>query len=301
VTLLSRALCEYGQGLFVAGTDQSHLPHSGSQQAHGRGHLAYFEFVGRFLAKCLLEGELVGARFAPFVYKRILGRKVTYRDMAAVDEDFYKHRLLWLRDNDITGILFEDFTYTPPNGRAVELCPGGARKAVCEGNKLEYLDLLVEYRLSLEREPQLRALLQGFYSLVSARELRHLTEGELAQALEGEEGFDLEDLKDHARYTQGAKATTADVQMFWRVLGTFSPSQKGQFLQFVTGCPRGPLVGASGLDPLFTVQRVPKTNKLPTASTCFNRLKLPAYGDEGLLRRKLLTAIEEGAEGFAFT
>jgi len=35
--------------------------------------------------------------------------------------------------------------------------------------------------------------------------------------------------------------------------------------------------------------------RLPTASTCFNILKLPAYSSQSVLKVKLLTAIRSGA------
>lgn len=40
-----------------------------------------------------------------------------------------------------------------------------------------------------------------------------------------------------------------------------------------------------------------RTQRLPTAHTCFNHLMLPSYRDKGTLRDRLLLAIEN-AEGF---
>jgi len=51
----------------------------------------------------------------------------------------------------------------------------------------------------------------------------------------------------------------------------------------------------------FQIHRVAgDSNRLPTAHTCFNQLDLPEYSDEDKLRRSLLVAIREGAEGFGF-
>ena len=38
-----------------------------------------------------------------------------------------------------------------------------------------------------------------------------------------------------------------------------------------------------------------KTARLPTAATCFNTLKLPAYSKKATLREKLLYSIRAGA------
>jgi hypothetical protein len=50
-----------------------------------------------------------------------------------------------------------------------------------------------------------------------------------------------------------------------------------------------------------TISRDLATDKLPTASTCFNMLKLPEFPTEYELRRMALIAIRHGAEGFTFS
>ena len=41
-------------------------------------------------------------------------------------------------------------------------------------------------------------------------------------------------------------------------------------------------------------------DRLPAAHTCFNQLDLPQYDSYERLRAQLLTAMNEGAEGFGF-
>ena len=54
--------------------------------------------------------------------------------------------------------------------------------------------------------------------------------------------------------------------------------------------------------PPFTIQRVPRSDKLPSASTCFNLLKLPDYSDSATtLPTKLRLSVVEGTTGFAFS
>ena len=71
-----------------------------------------------------------------------------------------------------------------------------------------------------------------------------------------------------------------------------------RFLGFVTSCSRPPLLGFATLRPAFGITRVPITSdaeKLPSAGTCFNLLKLPRYSSEAVLREKLLLSIRSGA------
>jgi ubiquitin-protein ligase E3 C len=44
-----------------------------------------------------------------------------------------------------------------------------------------------------------------------------------------------------------------------------------------------------------------RTDRLPTASTCMNLLKLPPYTSMSVLKQKLLIAIEQGNTGFELT
>ena len=72
--------------------------------------------------------------------------------------------------------------------------------------------------------------------------------------------------------------------------------QKRKLLKFVTSCSRPPLLGFKELDPPFCIQNAgAEPDRLPTASTCMNLLKLPEFRDEQSLRTKLLYAIESDA------
>ena len=71
--------------------------------------------------------------------------------------------------------------------------------------------------------------------------------------------------------------------------------RRAALLKFVTACERGPSLGFGALEPPFTIRKIPDADKLPSASTCFNTLKLPSYSSEKVLRERLLTSIHSGA------
>ena len=58
----------------------------------------------------------------------------------------------------------------------------------------------------------------------------------------------------------------------------------------------------SQLEPKFTIQWVPNPTgeKLPSASTCFNILKLPDYKSKKTLKEKILYSIRSNS-GFGLT
>jgi hypothetical protein len=77
-----------------------------------------------------------------------------------------------------------------------------------------------------------------------------------------------------------------------------STPRSGYAAQGTSALPPGgfaELMGSEGTQ-LFTLQQVAwEAQRLPQASTCFNQLLLPAYGDVGVMREKLELAITETA------
>jgi len=59
------------------------------------------------------------------------------------------------------------------------------------------------------------------------------------------------------------------------------------------------LQGMGGVNK-FSIHKAFNTSQLPTSHTCFNQLDLPQYHSKELLRKRLILAITEGKEGFAF-
>lgn len=49
------------------------------------------------------------------------------------------------------------------------------------------------------------------------------------------------------------------------------------------------------LNPQFSIQSSGLENRMPTASTCLNLLKVPIIQEEKILRNKILEAIEQQA------
>lgn len=109
--------------------------------------------------------------------------------------------------------------------------------------------------------------------------------------------INLEDWKSYTRYAGGYTSLDPYIVQFWAILDSFSEAERGLLLRFITSVPRPPSLGFSALNPPFTIQRVDVENdaRLPTASTCFNILKLPRYSSKAVLKEKLLLAINSRA------
>ncbi|EPS68651.1 hypothetical protein M569_06117, partial [Genlisea aurea] len=93
------------------------------------------------------------------------------------------------------------------------------------------------------------------------------------------------------------------IKIFWEIIHDLNLENQRKFLKFVTGCSRGPLLGFKYLEPRFCIQRTAgeasdqALDRLPTAATCMNLLKLPPYKSKEQMEQKLLYAINS-APGF---
>jgi ubiquitin-protein ligase E3 C len=75
------------------------------------------------------------------------------------------------------------------------------------------------------------------------------------------------------------------ISMFWQVVAELSEDEKRKLVKFITSCYRPPLLGFQELLPLFAIRDATNDQeRLPTASTCVNLLKLPVYTDIRTLR-----------------
>ena len=130
--------------------------------------MSHFKFVGRVIGKSIYDGRLLDAYFNRAFYKQILGREVDMRDLESIDPEYHKS-LQWMLDNDITGVIDQEFTIEDDQfgeKKVVELKEGGAAIPVTEENKQEYVRLVVSYRLDNSIKQQIKAFLEGFYEYV---------------------------------------------------------------------------------------------------------------------------------------
>ncbi|KAF9976767.1 hypothetical protein BGZ73_007902 [Actinomortierella ambigua] len=270
-------------------------------------HLSFFKFVGRVIGKAIYDGRLLDAYFTRSFYKHILGRPVDYRDVEAIDPEYYKS-LVWMLENDITDIVDETFSVETDdfgNTKVVDLKPNGRNIPVTEENKHEYVKLITEQKLTLAIKDQIHSFLQGFHEIIPAQLISIFNEQELELLISGLPDIDIDEWKNNAEYHNYSSSSPA-IQWFWRAVRSFDQTERAKLLQFVTGTSKVPLGGFSQLQGISGIQRFQihkdfaSNKRLPSAHTCFNQLDLPEYDSYEELRAQLLTAISECSTGFAF-
>jgi len=188
---------------------------------------------------------------------------------------------------------------------ARELKPNGSNITVTEENKMEYIRLVCQMKMTGAIRKQLNAFLEGFYDIIPKRLISIFNEQELELLISGLPNIDIDDLKANSEYHK-YQPTSLQIQWFWRALRSFDQADRAKFLQFVTGTSKVPLQGFAALEGMNGVQKFQihrddrSTDRLPSAHTCFNQLDLPAYETYDKLRTYLLKAIHECSEGFGF-
>jgi len=296
-------------GLFKANPNEDLFPNPMSRDLQP-SHLQLFEFLGRMFGKAMYDGIVLDIPFAYFFLSRLLGRPSSLNELRFLDADLYKNLLMCksyegdVEDFGLTFSVTEDHF-----GKVIEkeLIEGGSETDVTAENVHQYIYLVAHVRLNQDIAVQSNAFLSGFRELINAEWVQMFNQRELQRLISGDDGgdFDVEDLKAHTEYYGGYGPGNSTIKDLWKVVNEFSAEEKSAFLRFVTSCPRPPLTGFGAMHPTFKIQMVDcgvsgwefwtDAERLPSASTCFNLLKLPNYNKRSTLREKLKLAMESGA------
>uniref|UniRef100_A0A3B1K9U6 E3 ubiquitin-protein ligase n=1 Tax=Astyanax mexicanus TaxID=7994 RepID=A0A3B1K9U6_ASTMX len=295
--LLSHEMLNPYYGLFQYSRDDIYTLQINPDSAVNPEHLSYFHFVGRIMGMAVFHGHYIDGGFTLPFYKQLLGKPITLDDMESVDPDLH-NSLVWILDNDITGVLDHTFCVEHNHPRHP-----GYQKGICQVCVKDPETLYVNWRFLRGIEAQFLALQKGFNEVIPQHLLKAFDEKELELIVCGLGKIDINDWKSNTRL----KHCTPDsniVKWFWRAVESFDEERRARLLQFVTGSSRVPLQGFKALQGaagprLFTIHQIDaNTDNLPKAHTCFNRIDIPPYELYDKLYDKLLTAIEETC-GFA--
>jgi E3 ubiquitin-protein ligase HUWE1 len=161
--VLARQMFDPNYALFTPVSSDRTTFHPNKLSAINEEHHSFFKFIGRIIGKALYEGRVLDCYFSRAVYKRILGKPVSVKDMESFDPDYYKS-LVWMLENDITDIITETFSVEDDEfgvTRVVDLCENGQNIPVTEENKQDYVRLVVEHKLLASVKDQMENFLEG--------------------------------------------------------------------------------------------------------------------------------------------
>ncbi|OJK04143.1 hypothetical protein ASPACDRAFT_39759 [Aspergillus aculeatus ATCC 16872] len=305
--VLARGMFNPNYALFIPVASDRTTFHPNRLSGVNSEHLMFFKFIGRIIGKALYEGRVLDCHFSRAVYKCILSRSVSIKDMETLDLDYYKS-LLWMLENDITDIITETFAVETDDfgeKQVIDLIENGSNIPVTEENKEEYVQRVVDYRLIGSVKEQLDNFLKGFHEIIPADLISIFNEQELELLISGLPEIDVDDWKVNTEY-HNYSASSPQIQWFWRAVRSFDKEERAKLLQFVTGTSKVPLNGFKELEGMNGVSRFNihrdygNKDRLPSSHTCFNQLDLPEYESYETLRQRLYTAMTAGSEYFGF-
>ncbi len=190
---------------------------------YNSNHLNYFRFVGRLIGKAIYENQLLDCYFTRSFYKHMLGKPVSYTDMEAEDNAFYQGLVFLLEHNvneigsDLTfSIEIQEFGANS----VIDLKPNGRNIPVTEENKIEYVRLVCQEKMTGSIKQQLKSYLQGLHEIVPKRLISIFDEHELELLISGLPDIDIDDLQANTEYHKYA-ADSLQIQWFWRACRTF--------------------------------------------------------------------------------
>jgi len=197
-----------------------------------------------------------------------------------------------------------DLTFRTVDG---DLKENGDNIDVTIHNLEEYVERTAQLYLKRGIQRQMDSFIKGFNQFVSIEKLQAFMATELDILLCGTPenliNWTKMEILENAKFLEGYSVNSTAVEYLLNILLSFNIDQRRSFLQFLTGSPRLPVGGWRSLNPKFTIVRkkelVEPDKHLPTANTCFFKLKLPDYSSEEKMREKLLFAMDNG-QSFGF-
>ncbi|KAK8133665.1 hypothetical protein PG984_005677 [Apiospora sp. TS-2023a] len=305
--VLSRQMFDPNYALFVPVSSDRTTFHPNKLSGINDEHLMFFKFIGRVIGKALYENRLLDCYFSRAVYKRILSKPVSVKDMESFDPEYYKS-LVWMLENDITDIITESFAVEDDEFGVTtveDLIPNGRDIPVTEENKHDYVRLVVEHKLLKSVKDQMEHFLKGFHEIIPAELIAIFNEQELELLISGLPDINVDDWKNNTEY-HNYSPSSQQIQWFWRAVRSFDKEELAKLLQFVTGTSKVPLNGFKELEGMNGINRFNihrdygNKERLPSSHTCFNQLDLPEYESYDTLRAQVIKAITAGSDYFGF-
>lgn len=295
--------------------------------------LHFFKMLGKFVARSMLDSRIIDISFSPTFFKlcNSPSTPLTIAMMRTVDQDLANslaqlqqfalakarieldsslsssQKKQALQQLTIHGAHIEELMvdFTLPGYPSIELVEGGSNVSVTTENVDKYIELVLDLTLGSGVRRQIDAFATGFSQVFSFSSLRAFTAAELVMLFGRiEEDWSIETLMDSIKADHGFNMDSKSIKNLLQTMSELKPSQRRDFLQFVTGSPKLPIGGFKSLTPMFTVVCKPSEppftsdDYLPSVMTCVNYLKLPDYSDQEIMRKKLNVAIQEGQGAF---
>ena len=264
----------------------------------------YFNFLGRLIAKSLIDNITINLSFNCLIYKLLLEEEIRFEDLKKIDTNLYSSLLSMknMKPDEIESLeIYYSVQYENDKGEIIteELIPNGNNKKVEDIN--DYIEKRINYMIT-KSQIFIFHIQEGLFNFIPKDILQSLNSSELELLICGQPFIDVNDWKQNSIYKGEFNKNHKCVKWFWEEIFKFSQDDLRKFLQFSTGTSQVPINGFKKLEsnrgeiakfclnPIAYNQK--KRNNYIRAHTCFNRLDVPIFPSQEELHEAILFVLK---------
>ena len=273
-----------------------------------------YNFIGKVLAKALLENLTVNCCFNKIIYQLFLNEKITLeQDLVFIDKPLYnslKNLLEMEKTNpDIISTFGIYFSIQTNDGFSfldtVELISNGNSVLVTKDNLNVYIEKRLDYLIKSQK-PAIDAMKEGFNSIIALELINIFTSDELNLLINGTPFIDVDDWRINTIYQNYNNYDNVIIN-FWDIISNLNQEDLSNFLLFCTGSSKVPIGGFERLESnrgninkfCITKSEYNANEKnFIRAHTCFNRIDVPNFPNKESLNDAIRFALENEVLGF---
>jgi hypothetical protein len=264
----------------------------------------YFNFLGRLIAKSLIDNITINLCFNCLIYKLILGEKIIFEDLKNIDTNLYTSLLSMknMKPEELDSMeIYYSIQYQNDEGQIIteELIPGGNNKKVADIN--DYIEKRINHLVS-KSQILIYHIQEGLFNFIPKDILGTINSSEFELLVCGQPFIDVNDWNKNSVYKGDYNKNHKLVKWFWDEVYKLSQEDLRKLLQFSTGTSRVPINGFKKLESnrgeiaKFCLNSVVynenNKNNYIRAHTCFNRLDVPIFPNQKELHEAIIFVLK---------
>ena len=209
----------------------------------------YFRFIGKLMAKSIIDNITINLSFNSLIYKLILEEKIYFEDLKNIDTYLYSSLLSLknMKPEELDAMeIYYTYQYEDSNGKIVtdELIEGGEDIKVTDIN--DYIEKRINYIVK-KAKVLIKYIQEGLFFYIPKYVIKSLNSYEFELLICGQPFIDVKEWKENSIYKGKFTKSTSCVKWFWEEIYKLNQENLRRFLQFSTGSSRVPINGFQNL------------------------------------------------------
>ena len=268
-----------------------------------------FNFIGKLLAKALLQNLTVNTCFNKYIFKLIIDEPIKEVDLVFIDQKLY-HSFQKMREckniEDLELYFCIDNKKEDGSTETIDLIINGSNTKITNDNFDFYLEKRIKYMI-YKHIILINELKKGLFSIIPEKLIKEFFSADQFELLiNGTPFIDISDWQEHTIYN-GYYTNSQIIIDFWDIISDFTQDKLGKLLQFCTGSCRVPIGGFKSLESnrgekapfsIFRIEYNKNKNNYIRAHTCFNRIEIPEFPTKNMLKDAINFILENDLLGF---